>query len=111
MYKIQVIETCFNILPLTVKKIVLISQKLFIVNSILFAWFVLRVSFLSSLHRNVIIDITKRITETALFRAEGKPKSACVLSSFSKSKQVHETCKLERARKNTFITHNNKLPY
>jgi len=51
------------------------------------------------------------ITETASFRAEGKPKSACVLSSYPKSKQVHDTCKLERARKNTFITRNNKLPY
>ena len=30
------------------------------------------------------MDVTKIITETDLFRAEGKPKSACVLSSYPK---------------------------
>jgi hypothetical protein len=80
-------------------------------NSILFAWSILPLYFLSSLYRNVIIDINKRITETALFIAERKPKSACVLSSFPISKQVHDTGKLKRAHKSTFITHNNKLPY
>jgi hypothetical protein len=80
-------------------------------NSILLAWAILRVYILPSQSRIMVSDITNTMTETALFRTEGKPKSACVLSSFPKSKQVHDARKLERARKDTFITHNNKLPY
>jgi hypothetical protein len=53
-------------------------------NGILLAWSILRVYILLSQSKIMESDITNTMTETALFRTEGKPKRACVLSSSPK---------------------------